>query len=361
MPAVRSFTTVDNHRQLPKITATAASLRYVNDGELGLARRRSGKHFRYVTANGQRLTNAGDIDRIDAIAVPPAWTDVWICRDSTGHIQATGRDLRGRKQYRYHPKWSETRDQAKFASLGDFAKALPRLRRRVHRDLGKRGLPRDKVLAAVVWLLDNAMIRIGNVTYARDNGSFGLTTLRTRHVEIEGEKLKFAFKGKSGKEWLVRLSDRRIARVVKQIQELPGQSLFQYVEEEGGTRTAVSSDEVNDYIREAAGEQFSSKDFRTWGGTVRALALFAERPLPEAKRAAVLACNEVIDQVAHHLGNTRTVCRKGYIHPGVVEAWSAGKLQSQLGSVRNRGSAWMEQDETKAAKWLARHADRAGR
>lgn len=289
---------MDNRIQHPaQNAAAAASLRYVNDGETGFSRHRSGKGFRYGN-NGKWLTAAGDIDRIDQLAIPPVWTDVWICRwDAKGHIQATGRDQRGRKQYRYHPEWSENRGQAKFANLAAFARALPRLRKHMNRDLGRRDLRRGKVLAAVVWLLDNAMIRIGNAMYARDNGSFGLSTLRNRHVEIEGSKLKFAFKGKSGKEWLVKLSDRRMSRIIRQIQELPGQSLFQYVGDDG-QRTTVSSDEVNDYIREASGGQFSSKDFRTWGGTVRALTLFADRPRPEGSRAAALVSNEVIDQVA---------------------------------------------------------------
>ncbi|WP_395447905.1 DNA topoisomerase IB [Aminobacter sp. UC22_36] len=346
---------MDNRIQHPREdAAAAASLRYVNDGEAGFSRHRSGKGFRYKNASGQWLTEAAVIHRIDTLAIPPAWTDVWICRDAKGHIQATGRDQRGRKQYRYHPKWSENRGQAKFASLASFAKALPRLRKRINRDLGRLGLPRDKVLAAIVWLLDNAMIRIGNAMYARDNGSFGLTTLRNRHVEIEGSKLKFAFKGKSGREWLVKLSDRRMSRVIRQIQELPGQSLFQYVGD-NGQRTAVNSDEVNDYIREAACGPFSSKDFRTWGGTVRALTLFADRSLPAGKRAAALVSNEVIDQVALRLGNTRAVCRKGYIHPGVIQSWSAGKLQSQLGSIRTRGNKWMDPEEAIAGKWLARN------
>jgi DNA topoisomerase-1 len=337
----------------PVRAAAAASLRYVNNDEPGISRHRSGKGFRYRAANGQWLKDGRKIERIDALAIPPAWTDVWICGDLDGHIQATGRDQRGRKQYRYHPNWSESRDQAKFASLGDFAKALPRLRRRVSLDLGKRGLPRDKVVAAIVWLLDNAMIRIGNPTYARDNGSFGLTTLRDRHLQVDGSTLRFAFKGKSGKEWLVSLADRRMARIVRQIQELPGQSLFQYLDE-NGQRAAVTSDEVNDYIRRAAGERFSSKDFRTWGGTVWALALFAVSPVPEGKRAAARACNETIDRVARRLGNTRAVCRKGYIHPEVIASWAAGRLSAELASIRSKGSAWMEPEETVAAKWLAR-------
>lgn len=333
--------------------ATAAALRYVDEGEQGLSRHRRGHFFRYRDRKGKWLTKAAAIQRIDKLAIPPAWTDVWICSDAIGHIQATGRDQRGRKQYRYHARWSERRDDTKFANLTAFAKALPRLRQRVNKDLGLRGLPRDKVLAAIVWLLDNAMIRIGNATYARENGSFGLTTLRNRHLQIEGSKLRFSFRGKSGKEWLVKLSDRRMARIVRQIQDLPGQGLFQYVGDEG-ERTQVSSDEVNDYIRRTAGDQFSSKHFRTWGGTVRALTLFSNHPLPDTKRAAALAGNEVIDQVAHRLGNTRAVCKRGYIHPAVIEAWFSGKLEPELAGIRSRRNAWMEPDETTAAKWLAR-------
>jgi DNA topoisomerase-1 len=338
----------------PVSAAAAAALRYVNDDEPGISRHRAGKGFRYRTANGQWLKDSRNVERIEALAIPPAWTDVWICRDAKGHIQATGRDQRRRKQYRYHPKWTESRDEAKFASLGDFAKALPRLRRHVSRDLEKRGLPRDKVVAAIVWLLDNAMIRVGNQTYASNNGSFGLTTLRNRHLQVEGSRLRFTFKGKSGKEWLVRLADRRMARIVRQIQELPGQSLFQYLND-SGQRVTVSSDEVNDYIRQAAGEQFSSKDFRTWGGTVRALTVFAASPVPEGKRAEALACNKAIDRVAHRLGNTRAVCRTGYIHPQVLSSWSAGTLPAELASTRGKGNAWMAPEETVAASWLTRN------
>ncbi|MBB6468764.1 DNA topoisomerase-1 [Aminobacter lissarensis] len=345
----------------PQAAASAVSLRYVNDDEAGISRHRSGKRFRYRDTNGRWLDDPSTIARLDALAIPPAWTDVWICSDARGHVQATGRDQRGRKQYRYHAKWSEVRGEDKFASLRDFAKALPKLRRRANLDLGKRGLPRDKVIAAVVWLLDNAMIRVGSTSYARDNGSFGLTTLRNRHVKVDGSELRFAFKGKSGKDWRLRLTDRRMARIIRQIQELPGQSLFQYLGDDS-SRSTVTSDEVNDYIRRATDGPFSSKDFRTWGGTVRALALFGGHPLPEDKRAAAVACNAAIDKVAHQLGNTRAVCKKGYIHPEVIASWLQGRLPAELAAIRRRRNAWMDADEQIAAQWLERQGrSRRGR
>ena len=336
-----------------KAAAAAASLRYVNDDEPGISRHGSGKHFRYRAANGQWIDDNTEIARIDALAIPPAWTDVWICPDVRGHIQATGRDKRGRKQYRYHARWSKSRGEDKFDNLRDFAKALPRLRRRVNLDLGKPGLPRDKVIAAVVWLLDNAMIRVGSASYARENGSFGVTTLHNRHLKVDGSKLRFAFKGKSGKEWQVRLTDRRMARIIKQIQELPGQSLFQYLGEDR-SRSTVTSDEVNDYIRRVTGGEFSSKDFRTWGGTVRALALFADRCLPETKRETAVICNDTIDKVALRLGNTRAVCRKGYIHPEVIASWSQGRLREELAAIRRPRNNWLDAEEQMAAQWLER-------
>lgn len=330
--------------------ARSASLRYVNDDEPGITRHNSGKGFRYRHTGGQWVTEQAELGRIQGLAVPPAWTDVWICQDDRGHIQATGRDQRGRKQYRYHPRWSETRDNVKFSSLAQFARALPRLRRQVRRDLGKRGLPREKVIAALVWLLDNTMIRVGSASYVRENGSFGLTTLRSRHLQIDGSSLKFAFKGKSGKQWRLQLVDRRIARIVRKIQELPGQQLFQYVDGDG--RSAVTSEDVNDYIRMASGQQFSSKHFRTWGGTVRALALFAERPTPAERPAQARTRNEVFDEVARRLGNTRAVCRKGYIHPGIIDAWARGQLKQQLSIRSGRVSSELDRDEARTSRWL---------
>lgn len=338
--------------QAAEEAAAKASLAYVSDSEPGIARRRSGKGFSYV-AGGKTVADKKTLARIAALAIPPAWTDVWISSDADGHIQATGRDQRGRKQYRYHARWSECRDEVKYSSLADFARALPKIRRQVDADLRRRELPRERVVASIVWLLDNTMIRIGNASYARDNKSFGLTTLKSRHVEIEGAKLRFAFTGKSGKEWKLRLVDRRMARIIRSIQELPGQHLFQYIDEAGGRKT-VRSQDVNDYIRDAAGGDFSSKHFRTWGGTVRALSLFSQLPLPDTEAAAKRATNIVMDEVARHLGNTRAVCRRCYVHPGVVASWLAGRLAGELARAgrRRRKRQGLDDEEALALRWL---------
>ncbi|AWC25154.1 DNA topoisomerase type I [Aminobacter sp. MSH1] len=333
------------------VSSSPARLRYVNDEEPGISRRPAGKGFSYRCADG-RTAGRADLERIRGLAIPPAWTDVWICADALGHIQATGRDQRGRKQYRYHPRWTERRDEAKFSRLGDFARTLPRLRRKVNADLGKRKLSREKVVAAIVWLLDNTMIRVGSPQYARENGSFGLTTLRGRHVDVSGSTLRFAFKGKSGKQWRLQLVDRRMAGLVRRIQELPGQHLFQYIDD-NGERSRVTSDDVNDYIRAACGPDFSSKDFRTWGGTVRALALFGDLELPDGLPARQRLCNQVIDEVASRLGNTRTVCRKGYIHPAILERWSDGELWTRLHGSRRTRSTWLDVDEARTLAWLS--------
>ena len=336
-------------------SARQASLTYVSDAEPGIRRKRSGKGFSFVDANGKRVSDRKTFARIRSLVIPPAWTDVWICSDPDGHIQVTGRDQRGRKQYRYHPRWSACRDEVKYSSLADFARALPLIRERIDKDLRKRELPRERVVASVVWLLDNTMIRVGNAVYARDNNSFGLTTLRSRHVAVEGAKLRFAFKGKSGKEWKLKLVDRRMAKIMRSIQELPGQHLFQYLDE-AGERRIVRSQDVNDYIRDAAGGDFSSKHFRTWGGTVRAVALFADTPLPETKGGTARAMNEVIDDVARHLGNTRTVCRNCYIHPEVMASWLEGRLQEELAAARKSRRKQLEgldEEELLVLNWLA--------
>ncbi len=342
----------DVRLQAAQEAARRAALTYVSDAEPGIRRRRSGGGFAFTGPGGKRIADEATLERIRSLAIPPAWTDVWISADPDGHIQATGRDLRGRKQYRYHPRWSECRDEVKYSSLADFARALPRLRERVDADLRRRELPRERVIASIVWLLDNTMIRVGNASYARDNKSFGLTTLKTRHVEVEGARLRFSFKGKSGKEWKVRLVDRRIARVIRTIQELPGQDLFQYLD--GGERHGVRSHDVNDYIRETTGADFSSKHFRTWGGTVRALSLFAELPVPETKTAIKRATNIVIDEVARHLGNTRAVCRKCYVHPLVMEAWAEGRLAAELAEAKRlrRKRKGLDDEEALVLRWL---------
>jgi DNA topoisomerase-1 len=335
--------------------AKEAALTYVSDSEPGIRRKHSGKSFAYVGPSGRKIADRATLQRIHEIVIPPAWQDVWISADADGHIQATGRDERGRKQYRYHPRWLACRDEAKYSSLAAFAKALPAIRARIDGDLRKRSLSRDRVIASVVWLLDNTMIRIGNAQYARDNKSFGLTTLRSRHVEVEGARLRFRFKGKSGKEWQLRLVDRRMARIVRSVQELPGQQLFQYLDE-AGERHSVTSQDVNDYIREAGGnDDFSSKHFRTWGGTVRAAAIFAATELPETKAGTARAMNAVIDGVAARLGNTRTVCRKCYVHPAIVESWAKGSLPGELAALRKsrrKSPAGLDAEEALVLHWL---------
>jgi DNA topoisomerase-1 len=343
---------------LPAVAASAeaASLVYCSDTEPGIRRKRAGKGFWYLGPDGTKIANAATLSRIRGLAIPPAWTDVWISPVAEGHIQATGRDDRGRKQYRYHARWTACRDEVKYSSLTAFARALPRMRRRIEGDLGKRGLPRERVLASIVWLLDNALIRVGNAAYARDNNSFGLTTLRDRHVKIEGPTLRFAFRGKSGKEWRLRISDRRIARIVKGVQDLPGQHLFQYLNGEG-SRKPIGSQDVNEYIRQAGAADFSSKHFRTWGGTIRAAQIFAATAVPETKRETARVMNQVIDAVAAQLGNTRAVCRQCYIHPLVMSAWSEGRLADELAAVRRRYRKPPERlhaEEALVLRWLER-------
>lgn len=333
--------------------AERAQLTYVSDSEPGIRRKGAPKRFWYVGPSGDKLTEGKTVQRIRALAIPPAWTDVWISPDANGHIQATGRDQKGRKQYRYHPDWAAERDGEKYSSLIEFAEALPRLRTQIDADLRRHGLPFERVVASVVWLLDNTMIRVGNAAYARDNQSFGLTTLRDRHVDITGSSLRFSFKGKSGKEWKLKLVDRRIARVVRGAQDIPGQKLFQYLDEDGDRRP-VRSQDVNSYIREAAGKGFSAKDFRTWGGTIHAASLLAQTELPESETARKRMLNQVIDKVADRLGNTRTVCRQCYVHPAVLTAWLDGTLLAEM-SHANKGKpriAQLDDEEALVLRWL---------
>lgn len=352
---------LDNSKSLqtilppPETSAKRASLVHTSDEEPGIRRKGKPGRFSYMDPDGKTLGEGKTLARIRGLAIPPAWTDVWISPEAEGHLQATGRDDRGRKQYRYHPRWSACRDEVKYSSLVDFAKALPRLRSRIDADLRRHGLPRERVIASVVWLLDNTMIRVGNAAYARDNKSFGLTTLRDRHVEITGSTLRFTFKGKSGKEWQLKLADRRIAKVVRGAQDIPGQHLFQYRNGDG-SRHAIRSQDVNDYIREATGADFSSKHFRTWGGTIGAATLFALEPPPDSKAARRRAMNGIIDQVAQRLGNTRAVCRKCYIHPLVLEAWENGTLTEEMLAARRsfrKPLAGLDEEETLVLKWLS--------
>jgi DNA topoisomerase I len=303
----------------PLEAAEAASLRYVSDSAPGLRRYRAGRGFRYVGPDGAPVRDFATRRRIRMLAIPPAWTDVWISPTAAGHIQAIGRDARGRKQYRYHARWRETRDATKYARLALFAERLPGIRRRVAQDLERPGLPREKVLATVVGLLETSLIRVGNVEYAETNGSFGLTTLRARHVRVEGSKLRFEFRGKGGRHHVVDVSDRRLARIVRQCQDLPGHELFQYLDDDGQRQT-IGSGDVNAYLREIAGDEFTAKDFRTWAGTVLALGALQDQAFDsevEARRNLAGA----IKTVATRLGNTPAICRKCYIHPAVVVAY----------------------------------------
>jgi DNA topoisomerase I len=312
----------------PVESAASAGLRYVTDDRPGIKRRRSGKGFRYVRPDGTPVQDEPTLRRIASLVIPPAWTDVWITTDPWGHLQATGRDAKGRKQYRYHPRWRAVRDETKYERMIAFGETLPSIRARVDHDLRKAGLAREKVLATVVRLLETTLIRVGNEEYARENRSYGLTTLRTRHVDVNGSELRFSFRGKSGKKHEVALHDRRLARVIRRLQELPGQEVFQYVDDDGA-RATIDSDDVNAYLREIAGQDFSAKDFRTWAGTV--LCAVALRELDGAASEAEAKRNvaQVVKRVAQQLGNTPAVCRACYVHPTVIESYlEAGPDQS---------------------------------
>jgi DNA topoisomerase IB len=313
--------------------ARKAGLVYVTDAMPGIRRTRNGDMFVYRAPSGRALSSPRTLARLASLAVPPAYEDVWICPLANGHLQATGRDARGRKQYRYHPRWRAVRDDVKFLRMIDFGRALPKLRRRIARDLAREGLPRDKVVATVVALLDATRIRIGNAEYARDNGSFGLTTLRNRHARFAGGKLVLAFRGKGGASHEVEVDDRRLARLVRRCQELPGQRLFQYIGDDGA-RHSIDSDAVNDYLREAMGADFTAKDFRTWGATLHAIGLLARTPLPERPSESALksSITAVIRQVAQDLRNTPAVCRKSYVNPDVFTAWRDGSLHRIAGA-----------------------------
>lgn len=301
----------------PLEAAAAARLRYVSDSEPGIRRIRAGRTFRYRDTKGAPVTDAATLERIRAIAIPPAWREVWICPTASGHIQAVGRDARRRKQYRYHQRWREVRDETKFARLLELGLALPRIRRRVRRDMRRPGLPRDKVLATIVHLLDTTFIRVGNPEYARDNGSYGLTTLRNRHVSVRGPRLRLEFQGKGGKRHTVDVEDRRVAEIVRHCQDLPGQQLFQYLDEAGQCQTINSSD-VNDYVRQTAGDEFTAKDFRTWAGSVLALDCL-RRCRAKSQRLTKKDVNASVVAVAESLRNTPAICRKSYIHPAILD------------------------------------------
>jgi DNA topoisomerase I len=308
----------------PRTPVPTQTLRHVSDAMPGIRRERRGRGFVYRTSKGRLIHDAEELARIRALAIPPAYRNVWICPDPQGYLQATARDARGRKQYRYHPEWRSHREETKFGRLLAFGRALPRIRKRVAADLRKAGLPREKVLATIVRLLERTLVRVGNAEYSRANGSFGLTTLRDRHAQVRRDTIVLEFKGKSGKAHRVQVDDPLAARIVKRCRDLPGQELFQWVDSDGTRRTVGSSD-VNDYLREAAGGEFTAKDYRTWFGSLYALEQLCGEP-PASQTAAKRKVLGVMRHVAERLGNTATVCRKSYVHPMIIERYVAGDL-----------------------------------
>jgi DNA topoisomerase-1 len=309
---------------MPAEAIPIPGLRYVTDASPGIRRKRAGKGFSYVGTDGKRISDKAELERIRKLAIPPAWTDVWICPSPNGHILATGRDAKGRKQYRYHPKWRKVRDEAKFERTVSFGEALPALRRKVKKDMALTGLPKERVVATVVALLDCCFARVGNEEYVKENGSFGLTTLRARHAKIKGSTMALRFRGKAGKEHEVEVSDPRIVHIVRRCREIEGQELFQYLDD--GNGCPITSGDVNTYLREVTGQEYSAKDFRTWAGTVTACAELASQEPVESDAENQRTVLAAIDEVAEALGNTRTVCRNCYIHPDVIEGFLDGGL-----------------------------------
>jgi len=339
------------------LAAEQAGLRYTPDSIRGIRRERMGHSFRYVGATGRPLTNEQKLRRIRSLAIPPAWTDVWICPHANGHLQVTARDARGRKQYRYHAKYRAIRDETKFDRMFAFSEMLPLARERVEADLRLAGLPRRKVLATVVWLLERTLIRVGSAEYARENETFGLTTLEDRHAKVRGATVAFAFRGKSGKEHFVTFNDRRLAKIVQRCQTLPGQQLFQFVDDEGN-RQDIGSTDVNEYLRGISGPGVTAKDFRTWAGTM--LAAEALRDIGPARLVRDKKANVVqaVDRVAERLGNTRSVCRKYYIHPVILEAYGLGKvmpLQPTARRARRRARRRLRDNELAVLEFIRDH------
>lgn len=325
----------------PAEAAAEAGLRYVSDAKPGIRRENSKGGFRYIGPDGNEVTDAVHLARIRGLAIPPAWADVWICPISNGHLQAVGRDAKGRKQYRYHKKWRETRDETKYFRSIAFAHALPKIRKQVELDLSKPGMPREKVLATVVKLLETTLIRIGNEEYAKQNNSYGLTTLRNKHVRVEGSSIHFEFKGKSGKKHFIDVKDRKLASIVKKARDLPGQELFEYVGEDGELHNVNSSD-VNAYLKEISGEEFTAKDFRTWAGTVLAANILLESTEGESAGPTKKNVVAAIESVAKKLGNTPSICRKCYVNPAVVDSYLDGsliRLMRRKSQLKRRGIA----------------------
>jgi DNA topoisomerase IB len=343
--------------------AREARLRYVSANDPGIQRLRNGKDWRYLGPDDAPITDEATLTRIRMLAIPPAYVSVWICMEARGHLQATGLDARGRRQYRYHHDWRATRDGAKFERMVEFGEALPRLRQRLRHDLARKGLPQEKVLAVVVSLLDETLVRVGNVEYARDNQSFGLTTLRDRHVKfIRDGRAVMQFRGKGGVPHDITVNDRRLARIMRHCQLIPGQHLFQYIGDDG-ERHPIDSDQVNDYLAQAMGSDFTAKDFRTWGATERAIVLMNATPLPEEKtETALTACiAAVVKEVAVELRNTPTVCRKSYINPVVFQAWREGRLHKAIPEDLTRSPRKAEHFALVFLRAEARRAQRGSR
>lgn len=339
----------------PVDSALAAKLRYVNDGEPGIARVAAGKGFAYRTAKGKALHDAKALARIKALVIPPAWTDVWICADANGHLQATGRDVRGRKQYRYHPNWTQVRDETKYGRAALFGTALPSIRRKVNADLDRSGLSRERVLATIVRLLELTYIRVGNAEYAKSNKSFGLTTLLDRHVQIAGANVVFKFRGKSGKDHEVRLTDRRLAQLVKKCRDVPGQDLFQYLDD-NGSRHSVRSTDVNEYLRSISDDDFTAKDFRTWAGTLLAASALLQAHA-NGDKFTKAGTQRAVKAVAAQLGNTPAVSRKCYIHPYILKAFEDEALLKQF--VRETAKKKSERGLTREESALLRFLEHA--
>lgn len=324
----------------PRDAAETAGLLYVSDEKPGIRRRKSGKGFRYLRPDGRAVRDEATLRRIRALAIPPAWADVWICPKANGHIQATGRDAKQRKQYKYHPQFREVRESVKFEHIMEFARLLPVIRAKVSEHMSLRGLPREKVLATTVHLLETTLIRVGNDDYAKQNKSYGLTTLKDPHVKIDGAELRFQFKGKSGKTWRLQVKDRRVAKIVKACQDLPGQELLQYLDEDGQQRDVTSSD-INNYLREITGKDFTAKDFRTWAGTVLAALALSEFEAFDSQARAKKNVRAAIERVSSRLGNTPTICRKCYVHPEILNCYLSGSL---LFEIKDEVEAELRQD-----------------
>jgi DNA topoisomerase-1 len=338
----------------PVESAKSAGLRYVSDAKPGITRKRWRKGFRYFDAEGAQVRELETLARIKSLVIPPAWTDVWICTNPKGHLQATGRDARGRKQSRYHPRWREVRDETKYERMMAFGAALPTIRDRVERDLARPALPREKILAAIVRLMETTLIRIGNIEYAKQNQSYGLTTMRGKHVRVDGSTITFKFQGKSGVRHAVDITDRRLAKIIQRCQDIPGYELFQYVDSEGEHHTIDSAD-VNDYLREATEQYFTAKDFRTWTGTVLACTKLHEFDVFESESEAKKNVVEIVKSVAARLGNTPSVCRKCYIHPLVIEAYLSGAFTKTIREQHSEESpAGLQWEETVLMKLMQR-------